>query len=194
MLTICLLFSASLKNANAEGNGNEVDIATSPHKVFFDITNAKPGDTYTKVLTVQNNGSQNFNYLFSNRFLTGSEQLYNELVLKVTDNTGVLYSGKLKDFNKLDPRSLKSNDSEELTLSVSMPYELGNSYQGLNAEFQFKFYVDGTLGGVLPVNGPKLPNTGSNMYNILVSGLALLLIGVFLQFFAKKIRKINKQQ
>jgi LPXTG-motif cell wall-anchored protein len=185
---LCLLFIFPKTTLCANGITEEIGIETSPHKVFFEITNVRPGDIYTKVLTIQNNGSQNFNYLFSNRFLTGSESFYNELLLKVTDQSGVLFSGKLKDFNKLNSRLLKSNKSEKLALSISIPQELGNGFQGLDTEFQFNFYVEGTLGGLLPADGPKLPETGSNMYNILVLGAVLILFGLILQF-AKRKRK-----
>ena len=183
---LCLLLIFPKTTLCASGITEEIDIETSPHKVFFEITNGRPGDIYTKVLTIQNNGSQNFNYLFSSRFLTGSESFYNELLLKVTDQSSVLFSGKLKDFNKLNSRLLKSNKSEKLALSISIPLELGNGFQGLDTEFQFNFYVEGTLGGLLPADGPKLPETGSNMYNILVLGAVLILFGLILQLFAKR--------
>ncbi|MFF2450443.1 TasA family protein [Neobacillus sp. NPDC058068] len=197
--TIRIIFIASLfififlgeKSVNAEKN--EIDISTSPNKVFFDIGNAKPGDTFTKVLKVQNKGTKDFKYLFSNRFLTGSEKIYNELILTVTDKSGELYKGKLKDFDKLDSRKLKSSANEELTFSTYFPSELGNDFQSLSCEFQFKFYVEGTLGGTLPVNGPKLPETGTNMFNILVTGAVLVLTGSIFQLIIKRRRKIVRR-
>lgn len=190
LVTICFFFTFPINNANAEGNVKEIDIATSPHKVFFDISNGKPGDTFTKVLKIQNIGSKDFKYLFSNHFLTGSEKLYNELVLTVSDNSKELYKGKLKDYEKLDSRDLKSNTDEELTLSIYFPIELGNDFQRLSCEFQFKFYVEGTLGGVLPVDGPKLPETGTNMFNFMASGAILLIIGLIFQLFVYRRKKL----
>lgn len=175
LITVFLYFS--FPNLNVEGNTKEIDISTSPHNVFFEIKNSKPGDTFTKVLNVQNNGSQDFQYLFSNEFLTGSDKLFNELVLTISDKKGELYTGKLKDFKKLNSRLLKVNTSEDLTLSVYFPYELGNEFQNLNSEFEFKFYVKGTLGGLLPVDGPKLPNTASDMFNIIGIGVVLVMVG-----------------
>ncbi|SDL91106.1 LPXTG cell wall anchor domain-containing protein [Bacillus sp. OK048] len=197
--TIRIIFIASLfififlgeKSVSAEKN--EIDISTIPNKVLFDISNAKPGDTFTKLLKVQNNGSKDFKYLFSNRFLTGSEKIYNELVLTVADKSGDLYKGKLKDYEKLDSRKLKSSTSEELTFSIYFPSELGNDFQSLSCEFQFKFYVEGTLGGVLPADGPKLPDTGSDMFNILVVGAVLVLTGSTIQFFIKRRNRLDKQ-
>lgn len=159
----------------------EIDIATSPHKIFFNLSNLKPGDRITKILTVHNNGKQDFNYLFSNNFVTGSEKFYNELLLTVSDDDNVLYEGKLKDFQKLGVRSLKNGTQEKLVFTVDIPFELGNDFQGLGSEFQFKLYVEGTLGGVLPVDGPKLPNTATGMFNLMAIG-AMLVIGGFILF------------
>jgi hypothetical protein len=193
LVTFSFFFTYPIKNINAAENVKEIDIVTSPHKVFFDISNGKPGDTFTKVLKIKNNGTRDFKYLFSNRFLTGSEKIYNELMLTVSDKSGELYNGNLKDYKKLDSRNLKSKTDEELTLSIYFPYKLGNEFQNLNSEFEFKFYVEGTLGGILPADGPKLPATGTNMFNILVAGAVLFLTGSTLQFFMIRRRKIEKQ-
>jgi LPXTG-motif cell wall-anchored protein len=192
LFAFCFFFTFPIKNAIAEGNINEIDISTSPHKVFFEIKNSKPGDTFTKVIQIQNNGSQDFKYLFSNRFLTGSDRFYNELVLTVEDKFGELYKGTLKNFEKLDSRNLKSETDEEITFSIYIPYELGNEFQGLDCEFQFKFNVEGTLGGILPVDGPKLPTTSSNMFNILIAGAVLLLTGSLFQLIIKRRNKLDK--
>lgn len=170
----------------------EIDIATSPHKIFFNLSNLKPGDRVTKVLTVNNKGKQDFSYLFSNKFLTGSEKFYNELLLKVSDKDKVLYEGKINDFHKLDARSLKNGSQEKLVFTVEIPFELGNDFQGLGSEFQFKLYVEGTMGGVLPVDGPKLPNTATGMFNLMALGAALIIGGfVFLSVLNKRRQDIN---
>ncbi|WP_284035951.1 TasA family protein [Neobacillus sp. 114] len=186
-----LIISFPINNVFAEENIKEIDISTSPHKVFFDISNSKPGDTFTKVLTIRNDGTKDFSYLFTNHFITGSEKIYNQLILTISDSSGKLYSGKLKDYEKLGSRNLKSNSEEALTISIYFPYELGNDYQKLSCEFEFKFYVEGTLGGVLPVNGPKLPETSTNMFNFLVAGILLVLTGGTLQFIKHR-RKQEK--
>jgi LPXTG-motif cell wall-anchored protein len=183
-----LLFPLQVVYGDETTQQQEIDIATSPHKIFFNLSNLKPGDRATKILTVFNKGKQDFDYIFSNRFLTGSEKFYNALLLNVSDQKGELFSGKLKDFEKLDARFLSSGTSEQLTFTIEIPYELGNEYQGLGSEFQFKFYVEGTLGGVLPPDGPKLPNTATDIFNLLAAGSILTTIGATL-FFIQKRRK-----
>jgi LPXTG-motif cell wall-anchored protein len=183
LTTLCYFFNYPILNVDAKGNVKEIDLQTSPHKIFFEIKNSKPGDTFTKMLTVKNTGTEDIKYLFSNQFLKGSEPLYNELELTIADKSVELYEGKLKDFDKLNPRELKKYTNEELKISVYFPSELGNEFQGLNSEFQFKFYVERTIDGLLPVNGPKLPVTGTNMFNFLAAGAFLVMGGICLFIF-----------
>ncbi len=165
---------------------NEIDIALTPEKVLFDIKNGRPGEIYTKEITVKNNGIRDFNYLFSNQFVEGSENFYNELMLTIEDQTGVLFNGKLNDINKINSRILKNNTQENLRLSVEIPIELGNKYQGLNSEFQFKFYVEDTLDGRLPPGGSPLPKTASGIIDFVVLGAGLVLGGGILYVLDRK--------
>jgi LPXTG-motif cell wall-anchored protein len=88
---------------------------------------------------------------------------------------------------------LKTKTKEELYFLVSVPYELKNIYQGLDCKFQLKFYAEGTLGGILPADGLKLPNTGSDIFNILLAGAVLVLTGSSIQFFLIRRNKLDKQ-
>jgi hypothetical protein len=184
-----IMFSFFIGIANAEGQGNDIDLSTNPQKVFFDIQNAKPGDTYIKILNVQNNGEKDFNYLFSSYFLSESKNIYNQLLLKVEVKDTVLFNGKLMNFEKLKARILKKKTNENLTFSIYFPIELGNEFQDANCEFQFKFYVEGTLGGLLPANGPNLPNTGTDIFNYIVGGSVLIITGLITQYFILKRKK-----
>ena len=177
----------------AETNTNEIDLTTDPGKVLFDLTNIKPGDSVSRNIIIKNNGNQDFNYLASSKFLTGSEIFYDKLDLTIKDKNGVIFQGKLFEFNKLSPRLLKSNQNENLQFHVKVPMELGNEFQGLSTYFQIKLYVEGTLGGAIPADGPKLPATGTNMFNILVAGAVLVLTGSFFQFYIKRRKNIENQ-
>jgi LPXTG-motif cell wall-anchored protein len=177
----------------SETNNNVIDLTTNPGKVLFDLTNMKPGDSVTRNLSIGNYGNQDFKYIAASKFLSGSEIFYNKLDLIVEDKNGPIYQGKLFEFDKLSPRILKSKQNENLTFFIKMPMELGNEFQGLNTEFQIKLFVEGTIGGVLPVDGPKLPNTGSDMFNVLVVGAALVLTGSMFQFISKRRSKLRNE-
>ncbi|MCD4840288.1 LPXTG cell wall anchor domain-containing protein [Neobacillus sedimentimangrovi] len=184
-LSIFLLFLSPTR-VYGETNNYEIDLTTDPSTILIDLTNVKPGDWVTRDLIIKNNGKQDFNYIFSSKFLSGSRIFYNKLDLTIKDNSDVLFEGKLFEFKQLPPRLLKSKHNEKLQIHVKVPIDLTNEFQGLETEFQFKLYVEGTLGGVLPADGPKLPVTGTNMYNILIAGGLLVFTGIFLQIVIRK--------
>lgn len=163
----------------------QLDLSTNPGNVMFDLSNMKPGDSINRNLVVSNNGIQDFSYIISNNFKSGDLVFYNQLNLIIENENRVLYDGKLNKFERLDPRILESSRKEYLYFNVKIPVELGNEFQGLESDFQFKIYVEGTLGGVLPVDN-KLPTTGSEMFNLLATGTAILLAGLILFAYVKR--------
>ncbi|TYR75250.1 cell wall protein [Rossellomorea vietnamensis] len=178
IVTIIMILS---QNAEAEAEeNNEIDIALSPASVSFNVSKLVPGDWASREIDILNSGTQDFKYLSSAKFISGSEMLYNALILTVKDEKKELYNGSLGNFHKLEPRLLASSKQEKLTLTIEMPYELGNEYQGLTSDFEFKFYVEGTMGGVFPVDGPKLPNTATDVFQILLVGAIMAGTGMIL--------------
>lgn len=150
---------------------NSIDIETnpSPDSYLFDMENMKPGDWIRRKLTIQNRGRQDFTYNTQVDFKGGSKKLYEEFLLKVSDSNGVLYDGKLKDFNGLASRSLKSMNEEDLLFVAEFPYELGNEFQGLGFDVEFRFIVEGhnppPPGGGDPGDDPDKPENPDNPNN-----------------------------
>ncbi|MEH7238461.1 TasA family protein [Bacillus sp. JJ1562] len=190
-ISICtFLFFSQINQVSASPSKNSkvIDIMTTPEKILFDIDNFKPGDWATRTLTIKNSGSEDFKYLTSADRKSGSKELYESLILTISDSGGEVFKGKLGDFKKIDPRTIESGKQEELNFTVEFPPNLGNEYQGLTTEVEMKFYAEGTLGGVLPVDGPKLPETGTNTFNILIAGIALVVGGSILFFILRRKR------
>lgn len=185
-ISILLVTPFLSMEASAEANVREIDIMKTPEMVLFDLTNLKPGDSATRKLLVKNNGTEDFDYLFSSKLKSGSEKFYNELDIIVSDQKGELFNGKLKDLKKFEPRFLSNSSQEELIFKVDVPTYLGNEYQGLSSMVEFKFYVEGSMGGLLPVDGPKLPDTATSMFNFIVLGLALVTGGFLLFLYARR--------
>lgn len=173
------------KIVTAENTNQEIDIALSPVKILFEIDNMKPGDWADRTLTVLNSGTQDFTYASSIHLKAGSEKLYKELYLIVSDADKELFNGKLDNFKGLEQRGLAKSTQENLYYTIEFPSHLGNDFQGLSSEVVFSFYVDRNIGGVL--GGPSLPETATNIYNIFLVGLVVLLVGTILL----KIRKMN---
>lgn len=120
----------------------QIDIGTEPNEYLFNLSNLKPGDQASRILTIQNRGQRDFTYYTKAEFKGGDEKLYNEFLLKISDSNGILHQGKLKDFKSLAPRFLKSMNEEDLKFELEFPFELGNEFQGLGFEVEFIFTVE----------------------------------------------------
>ncbi|MFD2044973.1 TasA family protein [Ornithinibacillus salinisoli] len=222
ILILCLMFiigftviSDPAKSFADESNADdmaEIDISLSPSDVLFNIDNMKPGDWAERNITIKNAGEYDFEYQMSIRN-EGSEKLFNEFLLEIRDSNDELYTGKLADFEKLPVREITSTNEEELEITVRFPEHLGNEFQGLDAQFTFIFVaegaedtdtndrdeesVDGSVGSDKDNKdgGSILPDTATNMFNLLLIGSILLVTGVVIAASSaiKRVRKNNKQ-
>ena len=147
LIYTCLLLVAAvfipIGNTGADSSTPEIKIDTLPESVLFNIKDFKPGDWAPRVLTIQNNGNQDFSYNIQSRMKSGSEKLFNVFQLKIKDSSGVIFKGDLKDFKGLDPRPLAAFSEEKLTVTVEFPYVSGNEFQGLYTEVEFVLYAEG---------------------------------------------------
>lgn len=169
----------------AEDAPKILDIASFPEEVFMEFGNLKPGDKMIDDIEIRNNGNIDFEYLTTAEHSGGSERFYKEIILELKDqNSIVLFKGKLKDFKRVENRQLSAFAREKLLLTVSVPPELGNEYQGLSTGMILKFTA---MGDGVPVDGKTngsdggiLPDTGTDLYKILISGALLLVVGILL--------------
>ncbi|TMU84251.1 LPXTG cell wall anchor domain-containing protein [Bacillus sp. BHET2] len=187
------VFSMERVQADQEDATNEVDIATSPTGVFFQVDNMKPGDWTTKTIKVKNEGLKDFQYTMSSELKSGSDQLYNALMMTVSDTKGVLYEGKVSGFKGFDARKLASSGEENMTFKIDFPEHLGNEFQGLMSEVKFTFQAEGVIGESLPVGGITLPNTGTAIYKLLLLGGLLFFsgLGVYVYQYRRRMNMVN---
>ncbi|KUP04427.1 cell wall protein [Bacillus coahuilensis p1.1.43] len=190
LLPVLLMCMTGVNYAAAAPNDTipEVDIATTPTGVLFDVSNMKPGDWADRSIKVSNKGREDFTYKMTVHLKSGSKKLYNELMVRVSDSKSELYYGKIGDFKGLDSRMLAKSEEEELSYTVEFPAQLGNDYQGLQTEIEFKFFVEGTIGGLLPVDGPRLPDTATSTFTLLAIGGLLTAAGFSLVMVNKLLR------
>ncbi len=146
-------------------------------------------------LVVENDGDYDYYFHSIAESTGGSEKLFNQFQLTVTDSSGeLIYDGSLAGFNGMESRLLKIGESEEFEFKATFPYESDNSFQGLSTEFNIKVWAEAeppqenqedVVGSDTNVKGSGfLPQTGEEIpylfYIIggtfLISGLALYLV------------------
>jgi LPXTG-motif cell wall-anchored protein len=132
----------------------EKPITLLPDSRLFTISNMAPGDTITKSLKIINNSEETFQYNVITRHESDSIDFFNELNIKVTDNSSVFFNGKLKDFTLPTAKQLNKNDSDDLSFQIEMPINLGNEFQGLTTVVGFVFTAVGDS------NPPDPPDDG----------------------------------
>ncbi|WP_373893397.1 LPXTG cell wall anchor domain-containing protein [Virgibacillus natechei] len=210
LVGIILCFSVTgFTVAAEEADEQEIAINILPEDVLFDVPNMKPGDWAPRTVVIQNNGVMEFEYVMTLRNDSESEKLFNELMLEVSDGREELYNGKLADFDTLSPRYLEPSSEEELDFTVRFPENLGNEFQGLAAQFSLILSAEGKQsdmdevvsegsigsGDSDAVGGSRLPNTATNMFNLLlIGGLLLAAGGLLIAYYRKKMRKVEKPE
>ncbi|GAE94567.1 hypothetical protein JCM21714_3735 [Gracilibacillus boraciitolerans JCM 21714] len=207
-VTICclmlLMFVYSLQvSAEEEINNEENDLISisgsfSNSNQLFDLENLKPGDWSDRELTITNQTPQEIQYDLHVTYLDGSEMFYNNLELEVKINDEIVFNDKLANFNKVNGLLLAANATEKVNFHILFPPELGNEFQGLTTQAEIiitafdetneeetSFDITTDSNGD---SGARMPDTASFIFNFLLIGAGLLLIGSIYILFSKRKR------
>lgn len=134
-----------------------VDIGLHPAEVFMDVKNIKPGDTVTSALTIKNSGNTDIRYVSKAEFSSGRKDFYELLSLEVAEGERTLYKGLLSGFTSFPAGKLKQGEEKTLQVTVGVPYEAGNEYQGAGAVYLFVFTASAATNPGGP-DGPDRPD------------------------------------
>jgi LPXTG-motif cell wall-anchored protein len=193
-------------NSDFKVLADEIEIITIPEGEFlFDISNMKPGDWGQRSLIVKNGGTQDFNYSINVKNKSKDNRLFNELELEIySKNTNILFKDKLKNFSGFTPKLLKKGEGEDLLFIIKMPFELGNEFQATSSHFEIQIIAEGKSASSIPQTdsnnnenptspvlsqGLSLPNTGTNLYTILLIGAILSTTGIIFIAFNRLITR-----
>lgn len=198
-----IIFCFSSKYDSIVNAQDGVELEVDPDSVLFDVNNMKPGDWASRDVKIKNRGTRPFMYSI-NVESRGMKKLYNELQLEVFMKKRELYSGELNSFTNIKARHLAPGKQDNITVTIRFPEELGNEYQGLEADFAIIIIAEGeakqqdeqTVIGKIGTDkydfGSKLPNTATNTFVYILLGLCLIGIGIFLYLVIRKYKKIKQ--
>jgi len=184
--------TSAFADGEEDADENEIDISISPKDALFDISGMKPGDWAYRTITVKNTGSKDFDYQVQIKN-SGENKLFNELLLEVKAGDLELYEGKVAAFKSLPARKLISGSEENLDIKIRFPKHLGNDFQGLQSAFVITFSAEGKNGAAvqsmtvaqIDSGGPtsaglNLPNTSTNIFNLMLVGALSVASGIVL--------------
>ncbi|MDN3016816.1 hypothetical protein PH210_11475 [Paenibacillus sp. BSR1-1] len=143
LITILIVSLIHVRGTQANETEYNVDISTTPAEGFLIAENMAPGDKKTSILKVNNNGNLDFNYSVSSRQESGDVDLYNKILLKVSDSDGRLYEGTLKGFLSFPLGTIEIGGNDSLTFTAELPIDTGNELQGKSTKVAFDFSAIG---------------------------------------------------
>lgn len=138
-----LVSSIQVRGTQADETVYQVDITTTPAEGFLIAENLAPGDKKTSILKVNNNGNLDFNYSVSSRQESGDLELYNKILLKVSDTEGRLYEGTLNGFLDFPLGTIEIGGNDSLTFTAELPLDTGNGFQAKSTKIAFDFTAIG---------------------------------------------------
>jgi hypothetical protein len=139
ILLMTLLVISPFQKTEAKRQEFNLRISATPTSGFINAYNMNPGDKVSSLLKVNNDGNIDFNYVISSRKQFGNELFYDQLLVSVYDNDGVLFKGNLNDLKLYPIGSINKFDNQNLTFEVEFPLDSGNEYQGKNSVVAFDF-------------------------------------------------------
>lgn len=143
------------------GEGNNWHEVTESHNgggvgMYDSMTNLAPGDIWTRTLTVRNTGTLPEIYqitvgttglLFQHTQFTNNDTLsnYYPAVVSISGNTGGGSTPLVSNINDQSPSTpsqwilIDPNKQETLVVTVQLPYNANNAYQGTTGDFTVSF-------------------------------------------------------
>ncbi|MCG5104016.1 hypothetical protein [Oceanobacillus alkalisoli] len=206
LLTLCF-WTFEVNPVSGNTATKEVSIERYPDEVLFQLENMKPGDAAYRTLAIKNIHNQDITYTME-LHNAGDPTLYDALLLRVMYLDEVIFYGKLKDYEGIVERPLKSHTEETIEFGLEFPQELGNEYQGLNAAFHLEFtakaIIEESVGAATLKGEGKpqfsngkgvgfpLPRTATHLFTYLLIGLFLLFIGGIIGYSNKRKKRLQR--
>lgn len=115
---------------------------------LFNLSNSYPGqpaEESKQLLKVKNSGNSDFTCTITSKLRSGDERLFDILKLNIIDtsNDQKIYSGSLGDLEELTLGKIRPRADKTFDMTLELPAEVDNSYQGLRTSFQFDLAASG---------------------------------------------------
>lgn len=117
----------------------------SPAGPLVTLTDLEPGDQRTANFTLTNPNAAETDAKVFGSLASGSQALYDNLIAELaTSDSGVVWRGPLGQLtgDSAAVAPIQSNSSEAMTLTISVPPELGDNFQTLTSRFNLGFALD----------------------------------------------------
>ena len=182
LIVIGALLYCSLYPDLVSAADNGQTIITDISNPKFNMKNMVPGDSLKRTVTIRNSGEQSFHYYFYIHKINSTKKLYENLFIQLESDSEILYEGQLKDNHQFTKLFLSGGDSERIHITVRMPEELGNEFQGSEALIKSGFMGEKELIGGNHITPSEGESGGIPISNHVSNHYEAMLVGIFFTF------------
>lgn len=175
---------------------NDVDKHITLDDGFFDnLGNLLPGDNKNEKVIVLNKSKTKNDYYLTiklNNLTKEEKKLLNSINITIKSKNKTIVKNNILNFGSKKFTTLKPNEKDELTFTVSLPKDLDNSYSKILTKITWKFsYIESKKEkkNFIPIINP---NTGDFKFSLSMIMFVLSAIGMFIVIILLK-KEDNKK-
>ena len=191
LLVACLLGGSALAAASVSYEGGAEKFVFLPGSDLFEsFKNVLPGDELTQTITVRNDKDMQVRiYLRAEPVNQASEEFLSQLTLTVTCKDKEIFDAAASETAQLTKATLlgtfRKNGSTDLTVTLSVPAELGNEYMSAIGIVPWTFIAE-------EIPDDETPHTGDwFQLGWWLLAAAIIVVAIAGVLWAQKRRKAN---
>lgn len=191
LLVACLLGGSALAAASVSYEGGAEKFVFLPGSDLFEnFKNVLPGDELTQTITVRNDKDMQVRiYLRAEPVNQASEEFLRQLTLTVTCKDKEIFDAAASETAQLTKATLlgtfRKNGSTDLTVTLSVPAELGNEYMSAIGIVPWTFIAE-------EIPDDETPHTGDwFQLGWWLLAAAIIVVAIAGVLWAQKRRKAN---
>lgn len=191
LLVACLLGGSALAAASVSYEGGAEKFVFLPGSDLFEsFKNVLPGDELTQTITVRNDKDMQVRiYLRAEPVNQTSEEFLSHLTLTVTCKDKEIFDAAASETAQLTRATLlgtfRKNGSTDLTVTLSVPAELGNEYMSAIGFVPWTFIAE-------EIPDDETPHTGDwFQLGWWLLAAAIIVVAIAVVLWAQKRRKAN---
>ena len=191
LLVACLLGGSALAAASVSYEGGAEKFVFLPGSDLFEsFKNVLPGDELTQTITVRNDKDMQVRiYLRAEPVNQASEEFLSHLTLTVTCKDKEIFDAVASETAQLTKATLlgtfRKNGSTDLTVTLSVPAELGNEYMSAIGVVPWTFIAE-------EIPDDETPHTGDwFQLGWWLLAAAIIVVAIAGVLWAQKRRKAN---
>lgn len=141
-------------------DGKNIEMRSETSDMLYKLENFLPGDKDVSYITIKNVGTEKVRvYLKDTEVITGNDSILDKLIIRITKNENVIFTGKYKDIQNIKLTEISSEGNEAYKIETTFSNTAGNEFQSKDFEIKFNFI---SIGDEIIIDEPTQNNIIEN--------------------------------